>query len=247
MKLILNDTVHFNDIQSQIINAAEPIESVEFKHTDTKLLLQDLDAMITWENSVFDKGEQVEGFKAVPLNTLFKTLSLDNKIEVLKYALAAPEVVNSNLLLNIFILITSDVKYHEDDVFLDERVIFGQQGKVTGLEEFLDIKIALKPALSDLYKEIMKYYLSCLCSLHYKETDIAYDNLIILPVKYNQLLSFLTFTDLSKLSRHVGGLNSLELVSVYNAKSILEKLILKEAPAANLASLFSTLMRSSNE
>lgn len=247
MQLVLNDTVHFEDVQSNIDQKAN-IELIKFEHTDSEALVNDLKALIAWENNIFQTADRdTELFKLIPLNVSFKTLSLENKIEVFRTALTVDELVNSNLLLNLFMLITSNTKYHEDSVYTADHVILGQPGGANGLEEFLDIKISLKPELEEFYKNITKYYLSCLCSLHYKETDVAYDNLKIMPVKYNQILSFLTFEDLSRISRRVPNINELELEAVYNAKSLLQTLVLNQFPTANFLELFSNLMRDKNE
>lgn len=242
MSLILNDTYHFQDILPQLNSE---VETVVFQHTNAELLKADLSQLIDWENTKFKTlpDDSKESIKT--LNIVCKSLSLDLKIEVFKYILQVPELVNSALLLNILMLISSNTKYQEDEVYQNDVVIFGSQDN--GLEEFLDIKIAIKEELNQFLQELVRYYLSCLCSLHYKETDIAYDSLQILPVKYHQLLTFLTFDELSRLSRHIQELNKLDLLPIYNAKSILTSLIINQYPVMNFLESFQNIIRTSNE
>lgn len=246
MTVILNNNNHFSeDILTQL---TEDSNSVVFQHTDKDLLKSDLKQLIEWENEKFRNLPEDSKELFLTLNVQFKSLSLDLKIEVFKHILLTSELVNSNLLLNLLMLISSNTKYQEDEVYKNSSVIFGQLDTDNGLEEFLDIKIAIKEEVNFFLKELMKYYLSCLCSTHFKESDIAYDSLQIMPVKYHQMLSFLTFDDLSRLSRRViGDMKDLELVSIYNAKSILNSLVLNQYPVVNFLDSFKNLIKASNE
>lgn len=250
MEIVLNDS---NDFQSQInkldqsINSENNLINISFNHESIDNLEKDLISFIDWESSKINENfnKDIEIPNILPY---FKDLPFDFRAKVFQIILTKENVSNSVLLLNIYTLIKPNNNTFEDDLFKNDEIIIGSKGKDNGIEEFLDFKIQLKPYLSELYKNIISYYLSCMLSLHYTSADIAYEGLITLPIKYHQLITLLDFEDLSKLSSKlsVEDLSSLEFHKIYNSKSILDSIVSKQYPLNSLLESFKTFIEAKN-
>lgn len=247
MILELSDSKHFDE-HINILQTAEASSGnidLHFKHESEEKLIQDLKSFIDWENKyIKDNIENKEELLQILPN--FKSLSVDLKVKVFETLLNSEEIVNSVLIINIYTLINPNTNTSTMDVFQDNNIIIGQPNSSDGITEFLDIKVQLKESLQEFYNNISKYFISCITSIHYNQGDVAYDNLMIMPIKYQQLFALLNLKDLSKLSRKATNIETKDLYKIYNAQSIMDNLVYNQYPMISLIDSFQNFIRNNN-
>ena len=238
MILELSDSKHFDEHINtlQTTKASSGNIDLYFKHESEEKLIQDLKSFIDWENKyIKDNIENKEELLQILPN--FKGLSVDLKVKVFETLLNSEEIVNSVLIINIYTLINPNTNTSTMDVFQDNNIIIGQPNSSDGITEFLDIKVQLKESLQEFYDNISKYFISCMTSIHYNQGDVAYDNLMIMPIKYQQLFALLNLKDLSKLSRKATNIETKDLYKIYNAQSIMDNLVYNQYPMISLINI----------
>ena len=247
MILELSDSKHFDEHINtlQTTKASSGNIDLYFKHESEEKLIQDLKSFIDWENKyIKDNIENKEELLQILPN--FKGLSVDLKVKVFETLLNSEEIVNSVLIINIYTLINPNTNTSTMDVFQDNNIIIGQPNSSDGITEFLDIKVQLKESLQEFYDNISKYFISCMTSIHYNQGDVAYDNLMIMPIKYQQLFALLNLKDLSKLSRKATNIETKDLYKIYNAQSIMDNLVYNQYPMISLIDSFQNFIRNNN-
>lgn len=150
-----------------------------------------------------EMASQPEYFKDVPIDTIIeaKELSYDDKVRLIKYCLGNDILVNSSLVMNLILLIKGSTL--EDEVYKDAKVIFKD------LEEYIDIKLALKKEISDFEENVLKYYFGAFKSLSVKLPD----GKIEIPPLYKAVLTVADIYMTSKLlNKHKLDFDSLPLV-----------------------------------
>lgn len=150
-----------------------------------------------------EMAAQPEYFKDVPLDTIIeaKDLPFDDKVRLLKYCMSNEILINSSLVTNLLLLIKGSTL--EDEVYEDAKVIFKD------LEEYIDIKLALKKEISDFEENVLRYYFGALKSLSIKLPD----GKIEIPALYKAILTVADIYMISKLlNKHKVDFDTIPLV-----------------------------------
>lgn len=145
-----------------------------------------------------------------------KDLPFETKRDVLKYALTTDNIIDTTLILNIFLLIKGYNTF--DDRFFESRQVC-----MKSLEEFIDLKLALKDELNAFINNLKKWYYSVItcCGLVEYVSD---DKPQIMPYTYQRILGVSDFVSLSNIFKKTKKLEEIELVTVGNAHEILLEL-----------------------
>lgn len=138
-----------------------------------------------------------------------KNLSQELKLSIFNNALTNENLVNSNIILNIFNLIKGYNTF-EDSFFEHNDVIFKD------LEEYLDIKIELNRNLGSFIKNLIFYYLSIIRSCGITEYTNEM-NPIDIPMIYQRILSISDIVSLSSIFMKSPNIETNDLVLVNNA------------------------------
>lgn len=158
-----------------------------------------------------EMAAQPEYFKDVPMDTIIeaKGLPLEDKVRLLKYCMSNEILINSSLVMNLILMIKGSTL--EDAVYEDAKVIFKD------LEEYIDIKLALKKEISNFEENVLRYYFGAFKSLSVKLPD----GKIEIPPLYKAVLSVADIYMISKLlNKHKLDFDSLPLV--YEGNIILQ-------------------------
>ena len=150
-----------------------------------------------------DMAAQPEYFKDVPMDAVIeaKDLPFEDKVRLVRYCLTNDILVNSSLVMNLVLLIKGSTL--EDKVYEDAKVIFKD------LEEYIDIKLALKKEISDFEENVLKYYFGAFKSLSIKLPD----GKVEIPGLYKAVLSVADIYMISKLlNKHKVNFDALPLV-----------------------------------
>lgn len=150
-----------------------------------------------------EMAAQPEYFKDVPMDTIIeaKGLPFEDKVRLLKYCMSNEILINSSLVTNLILMIKGSTL--EDSVYEDAKVIFKD------LEEYIDIKLALKKEISDFEENVLKYYFGAFKSLSIKLPD----GKIEIPPLYKAVLTVADIYMISKLlNKHKLDFDSLPLV-----------------------------------
>lgn len=150
-----------------------------------------------------EMASQPEYFKDVPIDTIIeaKGLPFEDKVRLVRYCLTNNILINSSLVSNLILLIKGSTL--EDAVYEDAKVIFKD------LEEYIDIKLALKKEISDFEENVLKYYFGAFKSLSVKLPD----GKVEIPGLYKAVLSVADIYMISKLlNKHKVDFDALPLV-----------------------------------
>lgn len=234
MQIVLQSN---NDIISNIINACnniketnDIIEIIFDKDVITiQEILSELSMFINWEYDYLnDNADNI--INIVPI---FKNLNIDDKIEIIKLLINAENVINSTLLFNLFLFIKSNDGFETDSLFNDKQVL------IDSIEEFLDIKIAIKEFLNPVLKNIAMWYLSIITSLHNNIEQVFGEEIKTVPIKYAQLITLLSFEELSKITSKFDDISMKDVQKVIDGKIIWDNLNAKIQPSNEIVqSLF---------
>ena len=99
-----------------------------------------------------------EFFAEIPLTEAFdvKELSFDDKKRFIKYIMGDTRLVNSNLLMNIALLVKGNDL--SDEIFDRPEIIF------SSLEEYVDLKYELREVIGGYAHDLVKYLFSAIRS-----------------------------------------------------------------------------------
>lgn len=181
---------------------------------------------VIWES---DKLNGIEDDVAI-INVcpIFENLSFDDKVVLLNNLVDNENVNNSALLFNIYLFIRSNDGFEVDEMFNNNYVI------IKTIEEFLDIKIAIKDSISKLLNNIAIYYLAVLSSLHVTPDQGLIMGMGATPIKYSQLIKLLSFNELSRIISKCENITIDDIPKIYDAQHIWETLMYKEQPTVEL-------------
>ena len=159
-----------------------------------------------------------------------KSLSLDDKVAIIKIALNCDDVTDPLMIMNLINL----VKVYNtlaDDYFESPDVY------VNSVEELLDLKLALSANLKEFARNIVIYFLSILKSYHktsYNSTD-SHKPLLSL---YNMFFWSVDFLTLSGILAKAPEVSTKDLTFIDGAPNILMALITKSANSLVLMEQF---------
>lgn len=196
---------------------------------DSKLSVEDsiviLDKIIDYEAEKYKENTNI--FTA---NIIIKDFSTEKLIEIYKHLLAKDTIVNSSLILNIINLVKLYNSF--DDSFFNHHLIYEKD-----LEQFLDIKLALKEELSAFITTLSKYWLSVIWSAH----KIAYtylDQPVVLPNLYQRIILSTDMITLSGIFSKAKPFSTAELFIVNDAYLYLSESCKKLSFADSLLNFF---------
>ena len=159
-----------------------------------------------------------------------KSLSLDDKVAIIKIALNCEDVTDPLMIMNLINL----VKVYNtlaDDYFESPDVY------VNSVEELLDLKLALSANLKEFARNIVIYFLSILKSYH-KTSYHSTDSHKPLPSLYNMFFWSVDFLTLSGILAKAPEVSTKELTFIDGAPNILMALITKSANSLVLMEQF---------
>ena len=159
-----------------------------------------------------------------------KSLSLNDKVAIIKIALNCDDVTDPLMIMNLINL----VKVYNtlaDDYFESPDVY------VNSVEELLDLKLALSANLKEFARNIVIYFLSILKSYH-KTSYNSTDSHKPLPSLYNMFFWSVDFLTLSGILAKAPEVSTKDLTFIDGAPNILMALITKSANSLVLMEQF---------
>ena len=141
---------------------------------------------------------------------LIKVISYKDKKDFLVYAIGSKGLKNSNVIINISLLIKQGI----DETLFERKDIY-----FNSLMELIDLKIDMKQQLDDLREKLVKYYFGVVKSIIVKneEQSIHLDNL------YYYLLHILSINDISLMMQKINKVEDIPFIC--NAKEIYKNII----------------------
>ena len=148
-----------------------------------------------------------------------KSLSLDDKVAIIKIALNCDNVTDPLMIMNLINLVKvyntlADEYFESPDVY------------VNSVEELLDLKLAISKELKEFTRRISLYFLSLFKS-YSKTAFTATDEHIELPKLYDTIFRAVDFLTLAGIFAKTPEISTKELVYVDNSYSILSTLLMK--------------------
>ena len=164
------------------------------------------------ELNKFNMVEANDFWKQSSSNDVFylKELSYKDKKDFLVYAIGSKGLKNSNVIINISLLIKQGI----DETLFERKDIY-----FNSLMELIDLKIDMKQQLDDLREKLVKYYFGVVKSIIVKneEQSIHLDNL------YYYLLHILSINDISLMMQKINKVEDIPFIC--NAKEIYKNII----------------------
>lgn len=154
-----------------------------------------------------------EFFKDIPPTEVYdvKELSFDDKKRFIEYIMGDTRMINSNLLMNIALLVKGNDL--SDEIFDKPEIFF------KSLEEYVDLKFELKDTIAAYAHDMVKYFFSALKSY----SLILPDGKEMVPESFSVLLCTMSVKDLSKLVNKVK-VDSDEWILVNDAETIINSM-----------------------
>lgn len=153
------------------------------------------------------------------LQVQLKNLSLEKKVEAIKFALTYENLKDSLMLLNIFNLIKT---YNTlDDSFFENQYIF-----ISDIQELLDLKLEINDQLKQFTKQLSIYFISLFKSYN-KISFTPLDIHIQLPNIYKYIIlstDLLTLSSIFSISQYF---NTKQCIYIDNAMYYINELTLK--------------------
>lgn len=153
------------------------------------------------------------------LHVQLKNLSLEKKVEAIKFALTYENLKDSLMLLNIFNLIKT---YNTlDDSFFENQYIF-----ISDIQELLDLKLEINDQLKQFTKQLSVYFISLFKSYN-KISFTPLDIHIQLPNIYKYIIlssDLLTLSSIFSISQYF---NTKQCIYIDNAMHYINELTLK--------------------
>lgn len=148
-----------------------------------------------------------------------KSLPLDQKVDIIKFALNYDELEDPLMIMNLLNLVKvyntlADEYFESPDIY------------VNSVEELLDLKLAVSKELKEFTRRISLYFLSLFKS-YSKTAFTATDEHIALPKLYEIVFSAVDFLTLAGIFAKTPEISTKELVYVDNSYSILSMLLMK--------------------
>ena len=148
-----------------------------------------------------------------------KSLSLNDKVAIIKIALNCDDVTDPLMIMNLINLVKvyntlADEYFESPDVY------------VNSVEELLDLKLAISKELKEFTRRISLYFLSLFKS-YSKTAFTATDEHIELPELYDTIFRAVDFVTLAGIFAKTPEISTKELVYVDNSYSILSMLLMK--------------------
>lgn len=166
------------------------------------------------ELNKFDITEANDFWKQSASNDVFylKELSYKEKKSFLTYAIDSKGLKNSNVIINISLLIKQFSN-------IDETIFERKDIYFNSLMELIDLKIDMKQQLDDLREKLVKYYFGIVKSIIVKneEQSIHLDNL------YFHLMHILSINDISLMMQKISEVEDIPFIC--NAKEIYKNII----------------------
>lgn len=143
-----------------------------------------------------------------------KTLSTEDKVKCFSFFLNSDVITNYSVISNLFMLING-ITDIEDDTLEDERLFFNS------LEEYVDIKLELKPEIEDFKKKLLIYYLGIVEGLNVKIPELK----IHIPNTYYNILHFVTPIFISKImTEQLTNIDVNDVKPTFCAESLYDKI-----------------------
>lgn len=159
-----------------------------------------------------------------------KQANVEQKSEIIKYALTYKDLKDPLMLLNILNLIK--VYNMLDDTYFNYPDIY-----VNSVEELLDLKLNISKDLKDFSRQLSVYFLSLIKSYN-KTTFTPADEHIELPPIFASLILATDLLTLSGIFAKVNNINTDELTYIDNAYIFMSSLVSKGADSAFLINEF---------
>ena len=159
-----------------------------------------------------------------------KTLPLEDKINMIKFALKYDELSDPLMIMNLINLVKvyntlADEYFENSDIY------------VNSVEELLDLKLAVNKELKEFTRRISVYFLSLFKS-YSKTAFTATDEHVALPKLYETLFNATDLLTLSGIFAKTPEISTNDLMYIDNSYSILSGLIMKGAETLNMMNLF---------
>jgi len=186
---------------------------------DLELKLHQNNELYDAQHKLIDAGEKVDGplveaKKNFTIRLNLKELSFDARLEIIRSAIKNLDLIDSTLILNIFNLIKG-FNTVDPSFFASPDIV------VNSMLEFVDMKVKLKAELTELSKEITRYFYSILRTVGL--TDFPANNLPeVIPFIYQRIFLVSDFISLSNIIRKFESIDN--LVYVENAEYFLQSL-----------------------
>ena len=143
-----------------------------------------------------------------------KTLSTEDKVKCFSFFLNSDVITNYSVISNLFMLING-ITDIEDDILDDERLFFNS------LEEYVDIKLELKPEIEEFKKKLLIYYLGIVEGLNVKIPELK----IHIPNTYYNILHFVTPIFISKImTEQLTNIDVNDVKPTFCAESLYDKI-----------------------
>lgn len=143
-----------------------------------------------------------------------KTLSIEDKVKCFSFFLNSDVITNYSVISNLFMLING-ITDIEDDILEDERLFFNS------LEEYVDIKLELKPEIEEFKKKLLIYYLGIVEGLNVKIPELK----IHIPNTYYNILHFVTPIFISKImTEQLTNIDVNDVKPTFCAESLYDKI-----------------------
>lgn len=148
-----------------------------------------------------------------------KKIALEQKVQVLKYALTYEALQDPLMLLNILNLVKT---YNTlDDTYFESNDIY-----VNSIEELLDLKLELGKDLKEFSRKLSIYFLSLIKSYN-KMSFTPADEHIKLPNLYSAIILSTDFLTLSGIMAKTNNINIDDLIYIDNAYIYMSSLLTK--------------------
>ena len=183
--------------------------TVSFNETTPKDLVLEVVSKINDFEATFNTRDPGHPSQLPTIEIDAKHCTPDTVTALLDYAMSREDLVNGTLILNIFNL----VKQYNS---LSEEYFAHPLSYVNSIEQFIDLKASLAPAIKHACTQLAYWYLASLYSLHKTEVTII-DKLVTVPNLYHNLLLASDLFTLSAIFNKGDAINTDELPLVDSA------------------------------
>lgn len=210
------------------------IMKIHYTSNFEQQILDSSDAIVQLDESFNSIEKIIELCKFINSNSKYqelilniKDVSTENKIEVFKYLFSNKELTNYSCIINVYNFIKA---YNSlDDKFFNSRLVF-----VKTIEEFLDIKLALKDQIQQYIDDFTSWYLSLF--MYVSKLDVNFlEKSEKLPNSYQVIINMADMVSLSGICQKAN-IKSIMLheMPISDSLNIVNRLVQKMQLVENL-------------
>ena len=207
--------IHYTEnFEQQLLNISDTDIQLDESFNSTEKIIK----LLKFINSNSKYQELILGIKDV---------STENKIEVFKYLFSDKELTNYSCIINVYNFIKT---YNSlDDKFFTNKLVF-----VKNIEEFLDIKLALKDQIQQYIDDFVGWYLSLF--MYVSKIDVNFlEKSEKLPMSYQVIINMVDMVSLSGICQKAN-IKSIMLheMPISDSLNIVNRLVQKMQLVENL-------------